>query len=176
MLIRPVEAKDSDSLGLIQVTASHSAFVGRVPEGTIDFSWTPTVSAANWTKFLSDDQGMRDQLFVVAVDDNQVVGFVWASAGADTPGFEWSVRSLHVLPARHSQGIGRMLVSHVAGLLALDGVKCVEIGCVKENLSRGFYENLGDVEVGRRPVKVDEYETGEVLFRWSDLSALMDAK
>jgi GNAT superfamily N-acetyltransferase len=173
MLIRPIELRDCEDLGLITVTASRSAFIGNVPEDTIDFSWTPAVSAANWKRDVWGADAGSDMRFFVAEDDGRVVGFVWDSPGADTPGFEWSVRALYVLPTRQGQGIGRMLLAHVCGILVSEGISSLEIGCVKENPNCAFYRHLGGAEVGRRPAAQDDYETEEILFGWRDLTRLL---
>lgn len=46
------------------------------------------------------------------------------------------------------------------------------IGCIKENPSRGFYHHLGGIESFRRPGTVDNYQTEEIFFRWTDLAPL----
>lgn len=174
MLIRPIEPRDCDDLGLITVTASRSVFIGNVPDDTIDFSWTPEISAANWNRDIWGANAGPEMRVFVAEDDGRIVGFVWDSPGADTPGFEWSGRALYVLPTRHRQGIGRMLLAYVLGFLVSEGISSLDIGCVKENPNCAFYRHLGGVEVGRRPATQDDFVTEEILFGWRDLSQLLD--
>lgn len=174
MHIRPITPADIDALGLITVTASHSVFIGAIPEEDIDFNWTPAVSAANWRRTFDQDRALYDQ-FWVAEEQGRVIAYVWSAPGANTPGFDWSVRGLYVLPTRQREGIGRTLLAFVADRLARDGVTTLEIGCVKENPSCGFYRHLGGAEVGRRPVAVDAYDTEEILFGWRDLAPLRSA-
>jgi GNAT superfamily N-acetyltransferase len=173
MQIRPTTIDDCDALGLVIVTASWSTFLGQIPEQYFDFSWTPQVSAANWRESFNENPG-PGELFYVAEQDGQVVGFIRAEAGADCPGLEWSVRALYVLPSHQGQGVGRALLSHIVRELAAAGVGSLEIGCVKENPSCGFYRHLGGVEMGRRPNTVDNYQTEEILFGWLNIKDLID--
>ena len=171
MKIRPAYLDDCDALGLITVTASHAAFIGAVPEKLLDFSWTPEVSAANWRAGFESFVD-RGQLFCVLERDGEVIGFIWACPWADTSGYDASVRALYVLPTCHGQGLGRRLLSHAAAQLR-EVASSVEIGCVRENPSCGFYRHLGGVEIGSRPVTVDAFDTEEILFGWPDLTTLI---
>jgi ribosomal protein S18 acetylase RimI-like enzyme len=175
MQIRAATIHDCDALGLVIVTASWSTFLGRIPEKDFDFSWTPEISAANWRKSFEEDIG-ADELFYVAEEDGQVVGFVWAEAGADCEGLEWHIGALYILPSQHRKGIGRALLAHVAKELSAAGVSSLEIGCVKENPSCDFYKHLGGIEMGRRPNSVDRYQTEEILFGWRNIKALIDER
>ena len=171
-LIRPATTADCSALGLITVTASHSAFIGVVPEECLDFSWTPDVSASNWRSGFSGYTD-RGQLFDVLELDERVIGFIWAKPWAATPGVDASVQALYVLPTFHRQGHGRNLLRHAVSILTDAGARSLEIACVKENPNCGFYEHLGGVEIGRRPVKVDSFDTEEILFGWEDSGVLI---
>ena len=144
-----------------------------IPELLLDLSWTPEQSAAGWRNgFLentADGQG-----FFVAEIDNQGVGFVWSQPQADTEGFQACIKGLYVLPTFQGKGIGRELVAYAVRELLDMNLQGLEIGCVKENPSCDFYRRLGGLEIGTRPVKVDRYDTEEILFGWRDMRALAD--
>lgn len=173
MRIREAEIEDCGALGLITVSAAFSAFLGAVPEEDLDFGWTPEASAANWRTGFSElvDRG---QDFDVMEDAGRVIAFVWAQPWARLPAFDACIRGLYVLPTRQKNGHGRALVQHAAAKLHERGQRSLEIGCVKENPSCGFYRRLGGREVGRMPVRVDRYETEEILFGWADLTELIE--
>ena len=170
--IREATIEDCDAIGLITVTASHSAFIGAVPEEFLDFSWTPEKSAAGWRTGFSTNID-RGQSFQVAELGNRVIGFAWAKPWADSEGYDSSLQGLYVLPTCQRQGIGRSLLSRTAAELHSRKRRSLEIGCVKESPSCDFYRHLGGVEIGNRPVKVDLFETHEILFGWPDLSVLI---
>lgn len=171
--IRLVEKSDVPALGTITVAASKTAFDGNIPPETVDRSWTAEVSSSNWYRLLWEEQPAERDRFDVAVVDNRVIGFIWDSPGAHTPGFEWSIRGLYVHPEFHNQGIGRKLISHVARRIIDAGITTLEIGCAKNNPFCGFYRYLGGVEVGRKDLMIDDYETEEIMFGWTDLSVLV---
>lgn len=174
MNIRPAKYQDCDDLGLVIVTASLATLLGRVPEETIDYSWTPQVSATNWKRDFADitKSGAR---FYVAEFDSHVIGYVLARPQSERPDFEWAVTALYVLPSQQRRGVGRALLAHLAREHRLSNVRSLMVGCVKENPSCGFYVHLGGVEVGRRRASVDRYRTEEILYGWQDISILFDA-
>jgi GNAT superfamily N-acetyltransferase len=170
--IRPAAVEDCDAIGLVTVTASHSTFIGAIPEESLDFSWTPEVSAANWRREFGTFTD-RGQLFDVALDGDRIIAFVWAIPWADSDGYDASVRGLYVLPTCQRRGIGQRLLQHAASILHDAGARSLEIGCIRENPSCGFYRHLGGVEIGRHAAKVDAWDTEEILFGWSDIQILI---
>lgn len=167
--IRPATTEDSDALGLITVSASLRAFIGRLPEESLELGWRPQDSAAGWRATL--EQLPVDQFVLVAEIDGRVVGFVWSGL-TDAAG-EGQIKGLYVLPTLHGQGIGRGLLAYAVDRLEEHAtVTSLLIGCVRENPSCGFYRHLGGVEAFRRPATVDDFQTEEIVFSWSDLSAL----
>ena len=171
MDIREATIDDYDAIGLVTVTTSHSVFIGAIPEEDLDFSRTPEVSAANWRAGFSQNTD-RGQHFLVAEEDHRVVGFVWCSPWADTRGIDASVRGLYVYPTHQRRGVDKVLLKHGVTRLRDAGLRSLEIGCLKENRSCGFYRHMGGVEIGRSQVRVDRYDTEEILFGWRNLSTL----
>jgi L-amino acid N-acyltransferase YncA len=163
--------EDCDGIGLVTVSASHSAFIGAFPEEFIDFSWTPEVSAANWRKAFGKNTD-RGQGFLVAEENHRLLGFIWAKPWAETAGYDACVQGLYVLPSHHRRGIGRKLIGCAVKKLMPKNLNSLEIGCVVENPNCDFYRQLGGVEIGRRPVRVDRYDTEEIVFGWQDMSIL----
>ena len=66
----------------------------------------------------------------------------------------------------------KVLLKHGVTRLRDAGLRSLEIGCLKENRSCGFYRHMGGVEIGRSQVRVDRYDTEEILFGWRNLSTL----
>ena len=170
--MRDAQVEDCDRIGLVTVSASHSVFIGSIPEECIDFSWTPEISANGWRESFAQNTD-RGQAFRVSESHGRVIGFAWSAPWAEVEGYDACIRGLYVLPTRQRKGIGRSLLSDAAMILHRNGARSVEIGCVKENPSCDFYRYLGGVEIGSRPVKVDLLETREILFGWPDLSVLI---
>ena len=169
--MRDARIEDCKAIGLVTVTASHSAFIGAVPEEFLDFSWTPEISAAGWRDGFATNTD-RNQAFHVAELEGRLIGFVWTKPWADTVGYDSCVKGLYVLPTCQGQGIGRRLLTYATSELYRRKARSLEIGCIKENPSCGFYRHMDGVEIGRRNAKVDLFETEEILFGWPDLSVL----
>ena len=172
MSIRNAELKDCNDLGLTIVAASLAAFLGRIPEQCLDFSWTPAVSAANWRRDFHEISQSDHHFFVFEVNA-KVIGYLLATPGASSDGYQWSVDGLYVLPSHQGSGVGRDLLSRLARELVRSGIISLEIGCVKENASCGFYLHLGGNRLGTRAANVDAYKTEEILFGWPDLPVLV---
>jgi len=170
--IRDAQVEDCDQIGLVTVSASHSAFIGSIPEESLDFSWTPEISAKGWRESFTENTD-RGQAFRVLESHGRVIGFAWSAPWADTAGYEASIRGLYVLPTCQRKGFGRLLLSDTAMILRRNGARSAEIGCVKENPSCDFYLHLGGVQIGHRPVRVDAFQTKEILFGWPDISVLI---
>lgn len=168
--VRPVSLDDTDALGLITVTASWGAFIGQIPEASLDLEWTPHASASGWRRTL---EGLPpDEFMLVAEGDDGVVGFAWAGLSARHRRADGEVKGLYVLPSSQRRGIGRRLVGEVVRRLEHHGVSSLVIGCIAENPSCDFYRHLGGVEAFRRPNTVDRHQTEEIFFRWSDTAIL----
>jgi ribosomal protein S18 acetylase RimI-like enzyme len=173
--IRDATIEDCNEIGLITVSASHSAFIGVVPEKLLDFTWAPEASAENWRKSFGENTD-RGQRFLVAEQGTELLGFVWSKPWADTSGFDACIQALYVLPTFQKLGVGRRLVNSAVTELIKAGNRKLEIGCVAENPSCGFYRRLGGKEVARRPVRVDRYDTEEIVFGWHDMSSLLEQR
>ena len=169
--IRDASIDDCKEIGLVTVSASHSVFIGAIPEELIDFSWTPEISAANWRKSFSENTD-RGQRFIVAEEDHRILDFLWAKPWAETAGFEACIQGLYILPTFQRSGIGRQLIGYAVTELMQLNMNKLEIACVVENPSCNFYRHIGGVEIGRRPVKVDNFDTEEIVFGWQDISVL----
>ena len=169
--IREASIADCDGIGLVTVAASHATFLGAVPEESIDFSWTPAESANQWRATFKDAD-FDESEFLVAEDEGSLVGLIWVGPDAVTQGYDATVRVLQVRPTAQRRGIGRRLFGRAVEDLRAAGAESLEIGCVRENPSCGFYKRFGGEEIGRHAAKVDKFETEEILFGWTDLAAL----
>ena len=173
MTIRVGSIDDADDMGLTIVSASHSTFLGRIPEEDMDLTWTPKQSADNWRTYFSDKERPLGKDFFVAEINDTVIGFIMSGADTGRPDFEKSVGALYVRPSFQGTGIGRALLSTAAKTSIDEGANTFLIGCIRENPSCGFYTHLGGKEIYRVPRNVDRYQTEEIFFGYSDISRLV---
>ena len=167
--IRPITIDECDTIGLITVTAFLSAYIGRIPEADLDFTWTPEVSAEHWRNEFKRAEKTGGN--IMAAVDESIVGVIEYGPAAEAS-TGW-IGSLYVLPTRQGEGIGKALLEHAAHDLHSLGFKSLELSCARENPNRGFYEHLGAVEVRRKPGKIDHYETEEITYRWQNIADLL---
>lgn len=90
------------------------------------------------------DDGTQE--FILALDDDQAVGFASYGERADVQGI-FKLHKLYVLPATHGKGTGAGLVDEVKQRVRRrtpSGSGCViDLNVYRGNPARGFYEKLG---------------------------------
>ncbi|HRQ40269.1 MAG TPA: GNAT family N-acetyltransferase [Chloroflexota bacterium] len=181
ILIRPARIEDCPALGRIIVAATQDAFRGLVPDLCLEWL-TPEESAANWAKNFQSEQSLApgDFLFVAETKRHRVIGFAMlCELSADNEqdshnlkAFSHDLASLQVDPTWQRQGVGRRLLSHVAGQMWSEGATHLLVRVLAENPNRGFYEHLGALQLGSRPYEWEGYMTEEILYGWDDMHGL----
>jgi ribosomal protein S18 acetylase RimI-like enzyme len=110
-----------------------------------DFSgethYTPYPSAA------FDPGLVRDHVALVAEEDGEVVGTLYANVS--TPHFGY-VFGVYTVPAARGRGVGRMLMRAIAEHLRSEGLKYVLLSVDTPNAdARTFYDRLGFEDASR---------------------------
>ena len=184
-LIRQARLEDSAALGRILVTATQTAFRGRVPDRCLEWI-TPEESAVNWARFFQPAQPVPEGefLFVAEEREHGVIGLALLLKRSDEDDdpeihrlqlFPWELRTLHVDPAWQRQGIGRRLVSRLADQVWHEGGRRLLVRVLLENPNRGFYERLGALQLGTQPYDWEGYRTEEILYGWESIRGLRKA-
>ena len=183
-LIKLRKAEIADRFGLARtlINATNSAFNGRVPKHCLT-SLGVTESANNWRRSLEQD--MQDRhLFVAEVESADLVGFILAGArpGKHTEptgesqsiaAYSAEVISIQIEPAWQRNGLGCMLVQHVAGVLVNEGHRNLLVRVLVDNPNVTFYEKLGAGLLGSRDYDWEGYQTRELIYGWQDLLELV---
>ncbi len=181
MRIRPGTPDDAPGLGRVMVESWLSAHRGQVPEAAWrkrHDEWTPDVSARAWARLLAESaaggDGARAALLVAEDDSGDLVALVLGTEVEDDESRETvQIDALYVLPDRHGQGIGRLLLQEAARQLLSWGYARLEISVLSNNLAaRGFYEAMGGVEIDRRTVDEEGHLLPATVYGWQDLAAL----
>ena len=181
ILIRHAHIADCPALARIIITATESAFRGRVPDKCL--TWlTPEESAANWAKNFKTEDTLDpgDYLYVATNDTSGVVGFAMLTPVTAEDEYDPHIadayfnelRSIHIDPAWQRQGIGRRLVAKVADTVQRDGGNRLLVKVLVENPNVAFYERLGAVLLGSRPYDWEEHRTTELIYGWRDVTSL----
>jgi len=176
--------RDCDDLGEVIVSATRSAFEGRVPERCL-LELPVSTSVANWRRAFDSGafDGKAQSLFVAESGPSGVVGFVLV--GGPTTGtfvdetvaacFPAELVSLHVAPKWQRDGVGRRLVRAAAEWLVTFRTETLAVRVLEQNPNRAFYERLGAEEVGSQPYDWAGFATKEIIYGWRDISVLRGA-
>lgn len=113
---------------------------------------------------LTEDLTDEDAVFVVAVEQGDVIGFAqsYVVERRDLVGeIDW----LHVAPDYRGEGFGKQLLARVEQELVERGVERVEARVLEENeAGAGFYEEHGFDQVGQRDVDIADRSFVEQLY------------
>lgn len=113
---------------------------------------------------LTEDLTDEDAVFVIAVEQGDVVGFAqsYVVERRDLVGeIDW----LHVVPDHRGEGFGKQLLARVEQELVERGVERVEARVLEENeAGAGFYEGHGFDKVGERDVDIADRTFVEQLY------------
>ena len=109
--LRQATVDDANALAHVLVTATEHAFDQIVPAQCLAFP--ESQSAANWRRTLC--QGLPPGDFMPLVEvGGQVIGYAWGAPNHHDPVYRGKLKQINLLPAHQRQGIGRILVQHVA--------------------------------------------------------------
>ncbi len=185
MWIRLAKREDCESLGEIIVSATRSAFEGRVPDQCL-LELPVSTSVANWRRAFDSGafDGAEQVLFVAEDIPGRVVGF--GLAGGHTAGifhdaalvatYPREIVSLQVAPAWQRRGVGRSLVRAAADwLVASCEAKTLAVRTLEPNPNRAFYVRLGAMEIGSQPYDWAGFATFEIIYGWQDIGAISSA-
>ena len=179
--IREAQIDDCSSLAYIIISVTQYTFRGLVPDKCLDWL-TPEESTANWARNFQPDGTPNPgfNLCVAETASKEVVGLALMMEMSPEDKYKTSIieqysyelRSLQVDSTWHRQGIGRLLVEHIAKKLQQENIESLLVRVLKENPNRGFYEHLGAVLIGSRPYNWEGYMTEEMIYGWSNLNKL----
>jgi len=171
--LRNVRVGDAEALAHILITANEAAFRGRVPEQCLTF--TETESAANWRRMLAAGLPTEDVFVVAEPSGGTPVGYAWGGPN-DDPAYRGELRQIAVLPSAQGNGIGRRLVSHVAGYLAAEAIHSLRVEVLLVNPNRGFYERLGARYLAEHDYDWDGVVLPMGVYGWADTLSLCEGE
>jgi ribosomal protein S18 acetylase RimI-like enzyme len=146
-----------------EATAADAAAIRRVARESLAASYGDVLAESALTsaverwygeESLSEQLAADDGVYLVAVDDGEVVGVAqsYVVPGRETAGeLDW----LHVVPDRRGAGVGTQLLTRLESLLLERGADRIEGRVLAANAAgTDFYERHGFSLTGTRPVDV----------------------
>lgn len=136
---------------------------------------TEDLRLARWREILADPDPRRVTL--LAEDGGRLLGFGTACAPTEAIfGGRGEVRWLHVAGEARRTGVGRRLMSALAGRLGDWGYHgCALAVVVGNDPALAFYRRLGGRQIGGYVDPGPLWRSENIVFAWDDLSALRKA-
>jgi GNAT superfamily N-acetyltransferase len=82
--------------------------------------------------------------------------------------YDGELWAIYILRSHQGKGLGRSLFEAVKARLKRGGCASMLVWVLKENPARAFYERLGAVELGSKPIHIDR-DHEEVAYGWKQL-------
>jgi GNAT superfamily N-acetyltransferase len=173
MRIRQARVQDSAALAQIQVKSYRTAYAGILPQSYLDrFSYGE--QEQGWRDLLSSR--LEDVLYVAETGSGEIVGYALGRPGpSPIAPYDGELVALHVRHPYQGQGIGRRLITAVAGELQRRGSTALMLWVLEKNLARALYERLGGQELGQKDWDGNEafgMQIKEVAYGWLNIETL----
>ena len=180
--IRPPAHGDEDALCRVHIRAWQTAYRGIVSDEFLD-GMNVEDRIERWRERIANVDGGQFP-FVAEVPDAQgrpvMVGFIWS--GRERDGFTepdgaryaGEVYAIYLLAEWRGRGVGHLLMAASARALIDAGHHSVVIWVLKDNATaRRFYEALGGVLAGEKPITIGQTDLLEVAYGWPDARRLL---
>lgn len=171
--IRAASIADSDGIAKVHVDSWNETYTGIMPQEVLD-KRNYIERATVWRSIFerADPGGFH---FVVC-DGSDIVGFASGGNNRDPEfSFKSEIFAIYLLKRFHGQGIGRQLfitaVTHLIG----SGRSDMMLWVLEDNSTRGFYERMGGIAVGRKVKPFGGKELTEFAYAWKDLTKAGDS-
>ena len=141
IVIRNIKYEDIENVVDIKIDGWQTAYRGIVDDDFLD-------NMDRDTDIEKRKKDWKENGFIVAEDDNEILGFCRYSEGNDDPenfpNIDCEIRALYVKSNKKRLGIGKKLFEYVVREFKSKGKNQMIIWCLKENFpSRAFYEKMG---------------------------------
>lgn len=164
-LIRRATINDVLKIADIYVTGLKQSFNGIFSKGYLS-NLTPESKYQQWKRNIENP----NNLVLVVENDEEIVGMIVGSSESKQENTDnvGNILTIHIKPEYKGMGFGKKLVKALFNEFKKRDIgKCVA-KVFKSNQDRGFFEHLGGVLVGERPV--DEAHVISVfIYRWDNI-------
>ena len=170
--VRAADPADAGPIARVQVDSWRTTYAGIAPDDYLaNLSYRDREST--WTDILSAGRPCESN-FVAETDGGEIVGFAGGGPEREgNPAYLGEIYAVYLLEDYQRAGVGRRLVSAVAGQLLVDGFRSMLVWVLEENRPAcRFYEALGGTRVGRKTTTIGGADLAEISYGWSDVGAL----
>ena len=169
--VRAATPADAVGIARVHVASWRSAYAGLLPDGYL-VNLSQPLYAQRWRGMLSAAPRGR-QTFVATEPGNEVVGFATCGEQRTTiEGYGGEFYAIYLADHAQGQGLGRRLMSAMAGELLAQDIKSACVWVLRDNQARWFYERLGGTRLAEQPITFAGARLTEVAYGWQDLAPL----
>lgn len=171
--VRLAVPDDAPAIARVHVDSWRSTYAGIVPQTFLD-GLTYEGREEMWRRNLTNPE--RKSVLLVAEDEaGKIVGFAVGGPGRDEhPDYDAELYAIYLFQETQGQGIGRQLMSALAGYLVEQGYKAWLIWVLRDNPSRGFYERTGGQYVTEKTIEIGGAALPEIAYGWRDLREIVE--
>lgn len=170
VFIRDACPADADGIARVHVHSWLTTYRGLVPDTYLDSLSVPG-RAIRWAELLAPPR--RETILVAETEDKEIVGF--ASGGLERSQddvYTGELYGLYLLKEYQRRGIGRRLVSAMAGFLNEQGHAAMLVWVLSTNPARAFYERLGGDFLREQYLIIGGKSLLEYAYGWPDIQVL----
>jgi GNAT superfamily N-acetyltransferase len=171
IILRPAGIDDAEGIARVRVESWRTTYRGILPDVFLD-SMSVDRYRHTWADILAYDKSMFT--FVAVNKAGNIVGFAGGGPERDgNPKYQAELYVIYLLQEYQGMGIGQALAQTVARKLLEEGYKSLIVWVLAQNQARGFYEKLGGVYVGEKPITLGGTNYREVSYGWDEIRDLI---
>jgi ribosomal protein S18 acetylase RimI-like enzyme len=169
---RQATSSDAAAIGALHVASWRETYAGILPDDVLN-GLSADERSDMWRDVLNDPAMFGGAAVFVAEGDAEIVGFGACGGqrdeGLKEQGFAGEIGAIYVLRSHQRAGVGKALISLMAGKLIDQGRSAASLWVLRDNLgARSFYERLGGALVGERVEEQSGVMLAEVAYGWND--------
>lgn len=167
-------ASDAEAIARVHVTSWREAYRSLLPDKMLSV-FNVTDRADRWRQILRAKAEKTDALVAIAVQGNEVVGFVSVGPQRDeqllSQGFTGEIEAIYVLAKAQRSGVGRTLIGVGANHLFRAGHRSAALWVLEQNWpARSFYKAMGGLEFASRKDTRKDVALAEIAYGWRYLA------
>lgn len=182
--IRPAAPGDEEALASVHVRAWQTAYRGILPDDFLD-NLSIASRVDRWRERINNPGAGEFSFVAEATGEDErraMIGF--CGGGPERDGwvdaegvkYDGEVYAIYLLAEWRGRRVGHQLMASAAQTVIDGGCHSVIIWVLKDNANaRRFYEALGGVLVGEKPITIGQTQLREVAYGWPDARLLLRA-
>ncbi len=171
MIIRKAKISDIPKIAKVHVDTWKTAYKGIISDEylqNLSYKWSENAFLTIIKK-----QNHEITCFIAEGESGKIVGFaIGGIERSNNPKFKGELWGIYVATEHQRKSIGKSLVFAVVEKLLNLNINSMLVWVLKDNPYRAFYESLGGLLIGEKPIKIGKDELIEVAYGWEDIRRL----